>query len=395
MVTIRYIDRLVANDILALGNLQVEGNLQAGNIDGNINVNVGNVFGNINDTYGNIYITNMYGNVTDSNVIINSYNGDLSGANVINAAFTGTITGNVNASNATITGPVSGNINSSNVSIGAYTGNLDQANIGAITGNVSIGTYNGNLDLDTFSGNITNSNVFITNFDGNINGDVSNIDIETNYGDLDGNVVNVANVNGDIGADTLVAGNVSTTGNITIGNVQGGSLTGNIDWVETINANVVGNIVNANVVNNYGNLDGNVSVDSLQFINPIASNVDVSNLASGATTSFNVTGTTNAVITLSGPPLASVMLSMDSILVGQAGTEPHDRDVITSVSRIQFGSGGTPATIDVARIDGTSTANLEADAGATATSINLIYSLSDTPGTIYGVLSHVSITPMY
>lgn len=307
MTSARYLDRLVAKDILALGNLQVDGDLQAGNLN-------------------------------DANII---------------------------------TTDITGNINSSNITISEYTGSLDGATISNVN---TLNTSECDIEITTYSGTISNaSGVYINHgmdddYSLVVKGD-ANIDGELNVtGDI---------YTGNINLSTIIADVHNITGKLTIDGTT-----------STLNTDL--------------DVSGNVSVDSLKFTSGTTNEVDVNNLTHGTTVTFNVEGTTDNVIKLSGPEDSTVMLSMDSILYSRdPSSSDYHREVITSVSCIKFGNITDPVdtTVDTARTETTIGATHNVTLGAdnnnlSETEITLVYEDAGATISDYDVVSHVSITLM-
>jgi len=274
------------------GNANVVANLAAlgtnpvsttGNITGgNILFGIFNLLGNGDAQVGNLTVSNGpgVGNLVVGNIISATGN-ILTGGNV-------SATANVTGGNLTTGGLISatGNITGGNLTVGS----------GTITGgNVNGAVFNGNVAFGTGtvggSGNITGGNIA-----------VSGVLLSTNTVSATGNIT---------GGNINTGGNISTTGNVIALDIRvGPGITGG-----TISA--LGNITSANTLNAAGlSLSGNV-VSALTSAANITTTANISGGNILGTHVGNVTGTT---VSVTGNITGGNINTANATIIGATGT---------------------------------------------------------------------------
>ena len=233
--------------ISSYGNANVVANLAA------LSSNPVSTTGNV--TAGNLLTSGLVsatGNITGANIIAGAgTGGNITGANVITAN-TISSTGNI-----TIAGGTGGNLTGANVisattftASGNITANYFIGNGSQLTGlPASYGNANVVANLAALSSNPVSTTGNITA------GNLLTSGILSATGNITGaNIIAGAGTGGNItGANVITANSISSTGNITISSGSGGNLTGaNVVSANTLS---VGNIINSNAngVGNIGN----------------------------------------------------------------------------------------------------------------------------------------------
>ena len=296
--------QLLNNGDAQVGNLTVSngpgvGNLVVGNIisaTGNI-LTGGNISATANITGGNISATNhtgttvsVTGNITGGNILAGS--GVIStGGNVNGATFNGSV--------AFATGTVSGtgNITGGNI---AVSGVLLSTNTVSATGNVTGGNINTGGNIST-TGNVIALDVRVG--PGITGGTISALGNITSANTLNGAGLSLS---GNIVSALVSAANITTTANISGGNILGThvgnvtgttvSVTGNITGG---NLNAAGLSLSSNVVSTL-NVTANVAGGNITTPGLISAtgNITGGNLTTGAltsTASLSVTGNTATI----------------------------------------------------------------------------------------------------
>jgi hypothetical protein len=214
--------------------LTVGGNIQAnGTISSNANVSGLNLTtsGNVQAT-GNVLANNVTANtlltVPTANVsnIVNAGNVDITYALTGNTA---NFAGNIIVNNATVnlelagnTANFSGNIVAGNISTSGSGGNITGANV------VSANTFSGNLEATyaNVTGNVTGGNL--------VTSGTANVAVLNVTGNVSSDLLPNANLTHDLGNatlrwDTVYAGNLDASGNLTIGgDIEANNFTANV-----------------------------------------------------------------------------------------------------------------------------------------------------------------------
>jgi hypothetical protein len=294
----------------AINVISSTGNITTGNITGTNNGNV-NLVGNlILSTGSNLSAGNLTasGNVTGAYILGNG--AFLTGlpeaygnANVAN--YLPTYTGNIGAGNVSATGNVSGNLLLGN---GYFVTGIQYSNIAGAYGDSNVSSYLGSNAAVTIltTGNITTSaniagnyilgnGAFLTDINAsNIIGSYGNANVKAylesgdtinaNFGG--GTVTTTGNITG---GNVTTGGQVTATGNITGGNVTTGgqvTATGNITGGNLVSAaNINGTNVNADTLTSSGALtlatgtNGNINIQPNGSGNVVLSNTFINSVA--------------------------------------------------------------------------------------------------------------------
>jgi len=294
----------------AINVISSTGNITTGNITGTNNGNV-NLVGNlILNTGSNLSAGNLTasGNVTGAYILGNG--AFLTGlpeaygnANVAN--YLPTYTGNIGAGNVSATGNVSGNLLLGN---GYFVTGIQYSNIAGAYGDSNVSSYLGSNAAVTIltTGNITTSaniagnyilgnGAFLTDINAsNIIGSYGNANVKAylesgdtinaNFGG--GTVTTTGNITG---GNVTTGGQVTATGNITGGNVTTGgqvTATGNITGGNLVSAaNINGTNVNADTLTSSGALtlatgtNGNINIQPNGSGNVVLSNTFINSVA--------------------------------------------------------------------------------------------------------------------
>jgi len=394
----RYSNRV--GDVGVYGNLVV-GTSGTGNVTA-LNANLGNlVVGNFIQgtlTTGSQPNITSVGTLTSLGVTSNVTSGNANLGNAVRGNFfigNGSLLTGVAATTAgTVTTAAQPNItsvgtlSSLNVTANIVSGNANLGN--AVAANFFIG--NGALLTGISTGSSTsisngNSNLSISSAGGNIVASVFGTANILTISTLGANITGDANI-----SNTLVAGNATVSGALTLGSGSGGNLTG----ANVISANFFTGTLTTGIqpnVTSVGSLNGltiagnaNItlsgSLSQLTGANLISSNLITGTLTTGAQPNITSTGTLSSIslasngnVTLSGSlsQLTGANLISSNLITGTltTGAQPNITSLGTLSSRLTVGSTSY-TTVALGSISGATTVNTAAGTFFTATATGAV-----------------------
>ena len=281
---------ITGNNFLTNGLISAAGNITSGNV-----FTVGIVSSTGNAIHGNVLTTGLMSAAANiySNATIHVLNDIDAGGNIAATNYTGTrvsvvgnITGaNIFASTVSASGNITGNYFQGNgacltgviTSVTKIINGTSNVNIPSTDGNIIVSVAN-NYNIVTFtSAGILANGVMSTT--GNVTaGNLSTVGLISLTGNIyAGNVINAgsSSITGNITVGNIFTGGlISAAGNITSGNITSGNITANV-YGTTISASgnitggnlsvASGNITVGNIVNNGSNATGNIGSSSSYF----------------------------------------------------------------------------------------------------------------------------------
>ena len=311
---------ITGGNLITGGDLSVSGNSNIGNISTS-----GIVSATGNGTFGNIITSGSGGNISGANVIsanIITASGNITGGNLITGGDLN-VSGNSNIGNIGTSGIVSatGNGTFGNIITSGSGGNISGANI--ISANIFTASANITGDNITaithlYTPNITNGATGVA-FDGGFPGYITFYNsngITVTIGD-DGNINAVSNITG---ANLTTGGDLSVTGNATVGNLVTSGASGNISGANLISANTfsaTGNITGDFFIGNGSQLTG-ITTSGGSSISNGNSNVNIATSNGNVTTT--VAGNTTLTVTDTGANISGTLSATGNITVGNLTT---------------------------------------------------------------------------